>query len=482
MRKPLEPRHEELTLSLLDLLEANRTSSRGVTAQHRENERQAVSWLIEALFQALQHIPALPLALPLKHEFYKPSYPHPVPLSYSAVNKVISIAESHGWIRVVRGSRMSGEVTRIWPAGPLLNALRSENSQWCLFSAMPKESLVSMTVNKVTGAKRTVELSEHHSIAQWREDLVSINAFLREQCILLDMPNEALKRLGRRKKLKERFWFARVELRRIFTNESFDYGGRFYGGWWQNVPSSTRDFIQINGEPTSEVDFSAMSIRCLYARQGLNPPDDPYDVGYEFKNSNEPRRRIVKRFFKAVLNDSTKRFQLSKSVLTILGEENMKSLKQRILFYHPILEQWLHSGVGVELQFLDSEIAKQVVLSLLRKDVVCLPIHDSFVVTKSNKLLLDEAMHQAFKLLTGQRAHTKSESEYAKEGMWLLPESRDQTEEAILDAWTSHTEERYSIAMNYLISWHMATQSPEQINANFHAATTWFNTRYHQSN
>jgi len=479
---PLEPRHEKITCALLDLMETNRASSRGVTAQHRENERQAVCWIIEALFQAWQHIPPLPLALPLKHRFYDPSNPFRVPLSQSSVIRVIEVSELRGWMRVVRGDNLRHEITRIWPLGPMLREFRSGQSQWCKFQAIPAESLVVMTTNRETGAKRPIELSEHQSVALWRENLSNINSFLREQCIFLDLPDSEIRKLGRRKSTKGSIWFANVELRRIFNGKRLDYGGRFYGGWWQNVPSALRRYIRINSDPISEVDFSAMAIRCLYARHGLIPPDDPYDIGCNYTNSDDPRRSVVKLYFNAALNDFRKRFRLSKDKLNLLGEKSIKTLKERVLKHHPILEQWLHSGVGLELQFLESQIAEHVMLSLLEKNVVCLPIHDSFIVAAKDETLLKQAMEVAFQHLTGKRAHLKSEPGSLTEGMWFLPKQKDQSEEKILAAWSHHMDERYSIAMNYFLSWCVATKSQEQIDQIFHAANAWFHDQYGQIN
>ena len=35
---------------------------------------------------------------------------------------------------------------------------------------------------------------------------------------------------------------------RIFSNGRFDQGGRFYRGWWENVPSEYRRYITTDGK------------------------------------------------------------------------------------------------------------------------------------------------------------------------------------------------------------------------------------------
>jgi hypothetical protein len=53
-------------------------------------------------------------------------------------------------------------------------------------------------------------------------------------------------------------------LRRVFNRGSFEMGGRFYGGWWQNIPSAYRSVITINGYRTVEADYSQFHPNILY--------------------------------------------------------------------------------------------------------------------------------------------------------------------------------------------------------------------------
>jgi hypothetical protein len=54
----------------------------------------------------------------------------------------------------------------------------------------------------------------------------------------------------------------------VFNNGSFNEGGRFYGGWWQNFPSDYRQFITINGHTTWEYDYSSLHPAMLDLRFG----------------------------------------------------------------------------------------------------------------------------------------------------------------------------------------------------------------------
>ena len=59
-------------------------------------------------------------------------------------------------------------------------------------------------------------------------------------------------------------------VRRIYNRSSFDWNGRFFGGWWQRMPKQYRNGIQINGSQTCEIDFAAIHIVLLYAIEGVD--------------------------------------------------------------------------------------------------------------------------------------------------------------------------------------------------------------------
>ena len=60
----------------------------------------------------------------------------------------------------------------------------------------------------------------------------------------------------------------RRSLVRIFSNGRFDHGGRFYRGWWENVPSEYRKCITIDGKRTNEYDYSQLNPHMVYFLRG----------------------------------------------------------------------------------------------------------------------------------------------------------------------------------------------------------------------
>ena len=67
-----------------------------------------------------------------------------------------------------------------------------------------------------------------------------------------------------------------VFVRRVFNDNSWERGGRFYGGWWQLINREVRSDIMINGKPTVEVDYKAMHIALLFSEIGYHHEYDPY--------------------------------------------------------------------------------------------------------------------------------------------------------------------------------------------------------------
>ena len=207
-----------------------------------------------------------------------------------------------------------------------------------------------------------------------------------------------LQEVKRRDNAEQLLDLRRIQLVRIFSRGSLNKGGRFYRGWWQGIPSKYRPHIRINGKKTVEVDYSAMHLRMLYARAGIDyPPDkDPYDLGLDdWKGKQDPRRKIIKVIINAMLNDEDGIFKLNKSQQNTLSLDN-KGFSDVLRKAHPKLAEHIAAGIGLELQKLDSDIAEEVMLRLTREGIPCLPVHDSFIVSAGFELALREMLQVVF--------------------------------------------------------------------------------------
>ena len=191
----------------------------------------------------------------------------------------------------------------------------------------------------------------------------------------------------------------RLQLRRIFSRGSLEKGGRFYGGFWQTLPSKYRPHLRIDGYQTTEMDYSSVALRIIYAREGMELPDDKdlYDIGLpNWEPQTDPRRRIIKTYINAILNDETGNYRLPNKFQDALGIDH-KELHEKVLERHEPISHLFNSGIGLQTQFIDSQIAERVMLSMMYEEVLVLPIHDSFIVRAGYAEWLREDMKKAFR-------------------------------------------------------------------------------------
>jgi len=205
---------------------------------------------------------------------------------------------------------------------------------------------------------------------------------------------------------------ARIDLndiftRRIFNNSSWKEGGRFYGGWWQNIPRELRERIIIQGKPTVEIDYSAIHIVFLYAKKGIDyfgsGGDDPYKIlGYP---CGKNYRDLFKVILLTVLNSASAteakkaiqrktNFNKSDYPTGINIGDAIAAFEKR----HSTIKEYFYSGIGTKLQYYDSLIAEAVIKNFM--DGIGIPplvIHDSFIVRQGLVDELEEVMERELK-------------------------------------------------------------------------------------
>lgn len=223
--------------------------------------------------------------------------------------------------------------------------------------------------------------------------------------------------------------FTKKSLKRIFNNGSLRQGGRLYGGFWQAIPREHRKYIRINHMNTIEVDFSSMHISLIYWLKGLPvPEDDLYTLG----GFPEGTRDVVKKCLLTMINAKNRKKAMRSINERIRGYKiravtvNGKKVKVKKVFHekdriilppgakkiegiiaafehkHEAIKDWFFTGRGVELQYWDSQIAVEILLTLAKQGVPCLPLHDSFIVSEPQAAGLRGVMSEAFHKVTGR--------------------------------------------------------------------------------
>lgn len=270
--------------------------------------------------------------------------------------------------------------------------------------------------------KKNIPYTDTPETKKWRRNLYAYNNLLRNT--LVDIPQiprgglvEKPKTSAKKKKPKEvRTTINRSNkfVRRIFSDGSFEDGGRYYGGFWQRVPKKWRERILINGCHTVEIDYSGLHIVMLYAQVGIDywkeVGRDPYEIpGVEV---SERMRKLLKLILLCVLNNKDKattikavrkKTNFDPDEYSWVKEEkvDIAGIIDSFTLLHKPIQEFFYSGIGIKLQRMDSQIAEEVINTLTKKDIPVLAIHDSFIVQTLNEQLLKNTMDLAFKKVTG---------------------------------------------------------------------------------
>jgi hypothetical protein len=359
--------------------------------------------------------------------------------SHTAVLRVIDALQSLGWIERQRGFKNRGGEnipTRLSAAGGLLQEFESAKCVWRKMGPKKQDVIVLKDFDLKTKSKVQCQFKDNNDIRRWRKNLQVYNRFIAQNAVCLSVDTHHLVEgliakmandkyqldwvYGGNKKKPRIFNYLHVQLRRIFSRGSFQKGGRFYGGWWQFIPSDYRRYITINGLPTVEVDYSELHPRMMYWDANLPLPEgDLYDIdlrfdGKEYDKDVEPyksKRKIIKTFINAMINDDRGNFKLNSQQIKIM-QMNTAQLEALVIQKHPIIKDIKGRGYGLRYQFVDSQIAEVVMMKLLAQSILCLPVHDSFICQEHYLPELELAMLEAYEVVLGSIPQLKEPEQF----------------------------------------------------------------------
>ena len=416
----------ETTIALLD------KSNQGASKTKREAAlRDIARHVLCALFithqQMRYHKQSISVSIPLHKRHYHPTDPNKIPYVYpNKVEAVFKALISLGWVVAQKGKYRSSykmNVTMMQVQHKLAIKFAALNIHWLEQVPLPIAKLVEVRDKDIETKQASLipldSLSEQNLLHDYQQNLHTINAHLVQQCIHLDVTDEQLAQVLKRKGINEQTQapyehfidMSMVQLRRIFAKGRLDRGGRFYGGWWQGISGEHRPVIRINNKKTIEMDYSGIAINIIYALKNtpLNPDKDVYDIGLpNWRGKDDERRPVIKKAFNAFINDEKGNYHLSGAAIKVLGC-NTQALKEKIIQTHPVMCDVFATGIGLHAQYLDSCVAEDVMLSLLKLGITCLPIHDSFIVTISHYAILEQQMQRSFKKIMRADIQVKAE-------------------------------------------------------------------------
>jgi hypothetical protein len=326
-------------------------------------------------------------------------------LGYGPMTTVINGLASLGYLEDHRGfydqGRKTGFQSRMRATSRLTDLIHNYD---VVLSMISREEESVLLLRDKDG--NDIPYPETEASSGMRDKLTSYNAFLEQHEIALSLPVDEVRELLISRQSPP-IDYTRKRLCRIFS-QHFNSGGRFYKGWWQEVPSELRPYLTIDGEDASELDYSGQHLLLLYALKDheyrwLRGSGDPYDI----KSVKNADRSLMKQVFLTCVNAESK----EKAALSIRSEinKNYKHLKSTnevinalidaTIKNHPELSDSFFTGAWAELQYQDSLIAEYVLSHMQARGQVALPVHDSFIVQDQHLPQLYATMKEAYRML-----------------------------------------------------------------------------------
>jgi len=189
-------------------------------------------------------------------------------------------------------------------------------------------------------------------------------------------------------------------LRRIFNRKSWKCGGRAYGAFHQDMLRKyMRKDILIDGQPTTEIDFSAYHILMLYHQADIDYPNDPYTVC-----EGPEKRQLYKAVGLIAINAESNKSAYGairdelhdRGIPAPRRDKPLKTLVRKFREAHKGIEHHLFSDVGIELQNIDSKIMNAILVRLMGHGILGLSVYDSVIVPEQHEAFTREVMTEEY--------------------------------------------------------------------------------------
>ena len=316
---------------------------------------------------------------------------------------------------------LEGKITRFAANNELLSVFSDikEDPFKAIQPDLSSESIILR--DKIDGKKQQIDYLDTPGVNEMRDNLLLINKCLKAHYPDIRIKDDEWLPLQERimaDPKKQPIDLTRRTLVRIFSEGRFDRGGRFYRGWWENVPSEYRKYITIDGKRTNEYDYSQLNPHMVYIlREKELGSEDAYSRVFDGEH-----RDLVKEAFNAMVQSATPLLKEPKDIDLSDVDFDWPFLRQAILDAHKPIQDMFFKGHGNYLQYIDSVMAEDIMLKFVKSEFVpVLPVHDSFIVHYGHGELgeLEEDMRRAF------HGHFKKDIKVKEEIGVMLPSSFD---------------------------------------------------------
>jgi hypothetical protein len=339
-------------------------------------------------------------------------------LSYAVTVKLFArTIEELGWIERLRGyfpELGKGSKDRDVLKQPLLKWLKKSGlSPDLVYKVRPRTTVTVRDDAEKVRIKPDAKLKK--KLEPYEAQVEQINEALEAHSLDILLASAGLKRLNAR--LRERaskkrddpaaLFLEKKFLRRQFIGRELKKGGRFYGGWWLNIPKGYRSKITIDGRLTCELDYKCQHLELLYALRARGKKPQLQDL-YEIPGLPVELRDDLKEIFLMLLNNPSRekafsalKRRVKRGELLASNELGMEHVVNSFVEFHAPIKRSFFTQAGVWLQAKDSELMTNVLLRVINDlGTVALPVHDSVIIDRDlleegSRIMVEEA-HKLF--------------------------------------------------------------------------------------
>ena len=375
-----------------------------------ESLQYTMELIVLNLFKAWAIHPAMTVGIMRKKSYWdgrNKSYVNPR-LSYRNIINSLDYLLASGWIvEVQKGQqglygnhgistryRASEDLLKLFMQSPIQSTeLTHDDAKPCVILRGKKPKKTKANPNP---RGKLIEYDIDRNIGSMIDKANRINHALKRTDIGLYLTHDEEKLLYQQMRQREAMTlhWDRKFLTRIF-NENFESGGRFFGGFWQEIPKEYRSRLTIGNCMVAEQDYSSIHFSILYKKEGIELSQDPYDLLLAPRSINKLTMNIMlnSKSFEECLTACRKN---SKILMKDISCKTMTEYLNKIEDAHHVIKKYFYTGEGIRLQKIESDIAEDIMFNLIKyHQVVCLPVHDSFVVARRHLGLLVEQMNKS---------------------------------------------------------------------------------------
>ena len=292
-------------------------------------------------------------------------------------------------------------------ADPSLIAFLENECGWTLSTIgfHKKAETIRMRSKKDTNKKRTlISYTDTPDVEAQHKALEQYNTFMAEQNVQIPTP----------------FGFMRdvFMTRRTFTDESWQLGGRLFGGGFQQLSKEERKWITINGEPAVELDIKSCHTTMAFAHVGIDWYAQSDQDLYSRLEKDDWPRDVVKKAFNIMMNAKSRNaavgsLNYEQARSGFLMENGMVPFKkwstdlvQSIQDAYPELEDVFYAELGNHFMNKEGNICIAIAEWGVEEQVPVLTVHDSFICPTSMAHKLGEVIGVCFGKIVSARCLT----------------------------------------------------------------------------